>query len=72
MMNNNNIDNEIGDYSIMRVADFVLSFDSTLLHTTQCLSFVGFFFLIEIDVAWLCMSELVVGCRTCAFVLQRC
>ena len=44
MMNNNNIDNETGDYSIMRVADFVLSFDSTLLHTTQCLSFVGFFF----------------------------
>ena len=45
----NNIDNETGDYSIMRVADFVLSFDSTLLHTTQCLSFVGIFFFFDRD-----------------------
>ena len=49
MMNNNNIDNETGDYSIMRVADFVLSFDSTLLHTTQYLSFVGNIYFFDRD-----------------------
>ena len=48
MMNNNNIDNETGDYSIMRVADFVLSF-GTLLHTTQCLSFVGNIYFFDRD-----------------------
>ena len=41
MMNNNNIDNETGDYSIMRVADFVIvhhfSFEKLICEIHQIL-----------------------------------